>query len=88
MTLRNGKAEGPDGIPAEAIKVDIETTTSVLHSLFGQNLGERGSTSSVERRDRDQAAQKKETSETATTTEGSCSCQCQTKCSTESYWRG
>ena len=36
MTLRNGKAEGPDGIPAEAIKVDIETTTSVLRSLFSK----------------------------------------------------
>ena len=36
MTLRNGKAAGPDGIPAEAIKADIETTASVLHSLFSK----------------------------------------------------
>ena len=33
MTLRNGKAAGLDRIPAEAIKADIETTTSVLYSL-------------------------------------------------------
>ena len=37
MTLRNGKAAGPDGILAEAIKADIETTTSVLHSLFSNS---------------------------------------------------
>ena len=36
MTLRNGKAAGLDGIPAEAIKADIETMTSVLHSLFSK----------------------------------------------------
>ena len=38
MTLRNEKAAGPDRIPAEAIKADIETTTSVLHSLFSKVL--------------------------------------------------
>ena len=38
MTLRNGKAAGPDRIPAKAIKADIETTTSVLHSLFSKVL--------------------------------------------------
>ena len=36
MTLRNGKVAGPDGILAETIKADIETTTSVLHSLFSK----------------------------------------------------
>ena len=36
MTLRNGKAAGPDGIPAEAIKADIETVISVLYSLFSK----------------------------------------------------
>ena len=30
--LRGGKAEGPDGIPAEALKVDIETY--MLHHLM------------------------------------------------------
>ena len=36
MALRNGKVARLDGIPAEAIKADNETTTSVLHSLFGK----------------------------------------------------
>ena len=36
MTLRNGKVAGPDGILAEAIKADIETTTSMLYSLFSK----------------------------------------------------
>ena len=38
MTLRNGKAAGPDEIPAEAIKADMETATvtNMLHSLFSK----------------------------------------------------
>ena len=36
MTLRNGKAAGPDEIPAEAIKTDRETATNMLHSLFSK----------------------------------------------------
>nr|KAG5685412.1 hypothetical protein BaRGS_027207 [Batillaria attramentaria] len=36
MTLRNGKAAGPDEIPAEAIKADTETAVSMLHSLFSE----------------------------------------------------
>ena len=36
MTLRNGKAAGPDRTPTEAIKADIETATSVLYSLFSK----------------------------------------------------
>lgn len=32
--LKNGKAAGPDGIPAEAIKADTETAVTILHSLF------------------------------------------------------
>ena len=34
--LRNGKAAGSDEIPAEAIKADLDTAVSVLHSLFGK----------------------------------------------------
>ena len=34
MTLRGGKAAGPDEIPAEAIKADIETAVKMLHRLF------------------------------------------------------
>ena len=33
-TLRGGKAEGPDGIPAEALKADIETSTNMLYHLL------------------------------------------------------
>ena len=37
-TLKNGKAADPDGIPADALKADIDTATDVLHNL-GINLG-------------------------------------------------
>ena len=36
MTLRSGKAAGPDEIPAEAIKSDIETAVQMLYSLFSK----------------------------------------------------
>ena len=48
-TLKNGKAAGPDGIPAEAIKADLKTATDMLHSLLSgrkerfQKNGERES---------------------------------------------
>ncbi|VDP10548.1 unnamed protein product [Schistosoma margrebowiei] len=32
--IKNGKAAGPDNIPAEALKSDIEATTNMLHLLF------------------------------------------------------
>nr|KAG5689204.1 hypothetical protein BaRGS_014860 [Batillaria attramentaria] len=32
--LNNGKAAGPDDIPAEALKADIETTVEMLYPLF------------------------------------------------------
>ncbi|CAH8514717.1 unnamed protein product [Schistosoma haematobium] len=32
--IKNGKATGPDNIPAEALKSDIEATTSMLYLLF------------------------------------------------------
>ena len=32
--LRNGKAPGPDGIPAEALKIDLETSVEMLYPLF------------------------------------------------------
>ena len=34
--LKNRKAVGPDGIPAEAIKADIDTSTGMLYSLLGK----------------------------------------------------
>ena len=35
-SLKNGKSAGPDGIPAEALKADIDTTAKMLHPLFKQ----------------------------------------------------
>ncbi|KAK7097254.1 hypothetical protein V1264_004261 [Littorina saxatilis] len=32
--LRNGKAAGPDGIPAEALKADLATSVKMLYPLF------------------------------------------------------
>ncbi|VDP49625.1 unnamed protein product [Schistosoma curassoni] len=32
--IKNGKAAGPDNIPAEALNSDIEATTSMLYLLF------------------------------------------------------
>ena len=32
--MKNGKAAGPDGIPAEALKADVETTADMLLPLF------------------------------------------------------
>ena len=87
MTLRNGKAAGPDRTPTEAIKADIETATSVLYSLFNK-IWEKEAVPAQWRDGIVIKLPKKETSVTATTTKGSCSCQCQAKCSTESYWGG
>ena len=34
--IKNNKAPGPDGIPAEALKADIETSVNMLHELFSE----------------------------------------------------
>ena len=34
--LKNGKAAGPDGIPAEALKADIDTSVDMLRPLFNK----------------------------------------------------
>ena len=36
MALKNGKAAGPDEIPAEAIKAGIVAAVNMLHSLFSK----------------------------------------------------
>ena len=33
--LKSGKAVGPDHIPPEALKADINTTVEILYELFG-----------------------------------------------------
>ena len=32
--MKNGKVAGPDGIPAEALKADVNTSVKMLYSLF------------------------------------------------------
>ena len=34
MLLKNGKSAGPDGIPAEVLKADLQTSVDMLHPLF------------------------------------------------------
>ena len=34
--LQNGRTAGPDGIPSEAMKTDLNTSTEMLHELFGK----------------------------------------------------
>ncbi len=34
IIIKNGKAAGPDGIPAEALKGDVTTSVEMLYSLF------------------------------------------------------
>jgi len=33
-SLKSGKAAGPDGIPPEALKADVQTSTEMLHPLL------------------------------------------------------
>ena len=88
MTLRSGKAAGPDEIPAEAIKADIETAVERLYSLFSKIW----ETEEVPAQWKEGIIiikpPKKETLGTGATIEGSCSCQRQARFSTGFYWRG
>ena len=34
--MKNNKAPGPDNIPAEALKADLDTSTEMLYELFGK----------------------------------------------------
>ena len=36
LKARNGKAAGPDGIPSEALKADMDTVVEMLHQLFSK----------------------------------------------------
>ena len=48
--MKNGKVAGPDCIPAEALKADVDTSVEMLHSLFEGDLGKRRNSSRMERR--------------------------------------
>ena len=84
MTLRSGKAAGPNKMPAETIKTDIETAANMLYSLFS-NIWEKEEAPAQWRERIIKMPPKKGT---AATIEGSCSCQLQTRFSTGFYWRG
>ena len=86
MTLRSGKAAGPDEIPAEAIKTNIETAVKVLYSLFSK-IWEKEEVPTQWKEGIIIKLQKKIFG-TAATIEGSCSRQCQARFSTWFYRRG
>ena len=81
MTPRSGKAAGPDEIPAEAIKADIETAVNILYSLFSK-IREKEEVPAHWKEGTIIKLPKKETLGTAATIEGSCSCQRQARFST------
>ena len=85
-TLKNGKAAGPDNIPAETIKAHTGTAITILHNLFSM-IWEKEEYQPSGKRDLSSSCQKKETLGTPATTEASCSCQCRVRFSTESFWR-
>ena len=87
MTLRSGKAAGPDETPAEAIKADIETAIQMLYSLFSK-IWEKEEVPAKWKEGIIIKLPKKETLGTAATIEGSCSCQRQARLSTGFCWRG
>ena len=87
MTLRSGKAAGPDEIPEEAIKADIETAVNLLYRLISK-IWEEEAVPAQWKEENIIKLRKKETLGTATTIDGSCSCQRQARFSTGFYWRG
>ena len=86
VTLRSGKAAGPDEIPALAIKVDIETAVNMLYSLISK-IWEKEEVP-AQWKEEIIKLPKKETLGTAATIEGLCSCQRKARLSTGFYWRG
>ena len=86
MTLRSGKVAGPDEIPAEAIKADIETAV-MQYSLFSK-IWKKEEVPAQWKEGIIIKLPKKETLRTAATIDGSCSCQRQARFSTGFYWRG
>ena len=36
QALKDGKAAGPDGVPAEAMKGDLSTSVDIIHRLFAR----------------------------------------------------
>ena len=85
MTLRSGKAAGPDEIPTEAIKADIETAVNMLYSLFSKIWKEEVSAQWKE--GIIIKLPKRKTLGTAATIEGSYSCERLARFSAGFYWK-
>jgi hypothetical protein len=86
--MKNGKATDPDGISAEALGTDLETTADMILPLFKKTWEEEIPTNWKD--GHIIKLPKKETSAASAvrTTEASHSCHHQGKCSTGSCWRG
>ena len=84
MTLRSGKAAGPNEILAETIKADIQTAVNMLYSLFSK-IWEKEEVPAQWKEGIIIKLPKKETLGTAATIKGSCSCQRQARFSTAFY---
>ena len=82
MHLKNNKATGPDDIPAEALKTDIDTSLELLYPFF-TDIWEKKEVPSEWRDGYLIKLPKKETSATVLTTEESHFYQCPGKSSTE-----
>ena len=87
MTLRSGKAAGPDETPAEAIKSDLETAVNMLYSLFSK-IREKEEVPAQWKEGIIIKLPKMKTLGTAASIKGSCSSQHQARFSTGFYWRG
>jgi hypothetical protein len=85
--MKNGKAAGPDGIPAEALKTDVETTANMLLSLF-EKIWEEKKYHQTGKMATSSNCQRRETSAAVRTTEASHSPRHQGKCSIGSCWIG
>ena len=48
--MKNGKVAGPDGIPAEALKADVNNSVEMLYSLFEEIWEKETKSSRMERR--------------------------------------
>ena len=81
--LRKGMAAGPDKIPAEALKADVETTVEMLYPLF-EKIWEDNKYDQSGKKATSWRSQRKATLVPAQTTEELRSCHSQERCSTES----
>ena len=77
-TLKNNKAPGPDNIPADALKADIETSAQILYALFGK-IWEVEEVPAEWKEGHIVKLKKKDIQASVTTTEALCCYQCMAK---------